>query len=101
MAEAWNFLEQGVLHVQNPPTYDDHKWLCWEFIDRQARQTAEDMLMGRSGHAAAALQVQQAPAMPATGKINPVAAGAPCPGPSSPGKDSKGKAGDSTKGKSF
>ena len=53
MAEVWNFLDQGMFanNVHDPPSYDDYLRLCCEYIDRQAKQSAKDLLLGRSGQA--------------------------------------------------
>ena len=40
--------------VQNPPTYACYLKLCWDFINRQARQQNRDQLLGRSNNVTAA-----------------------------------------------
>ena len=52
MAETWNYVDQGMMPgVSCTPSYEECLGLCWKFLDRQAKQSARDALMGRSSHA--------------------------------------------------
>ena len=65
-------------NIVYPPTYDVYHRLCWEYLDRDARQKAKDALLGRSqnpGNKATKQDAGQGNPQPLSGQ--PPVAGAP------------------------
>ena len=79
MAETWRWLDNQMLpNIVYPPTYDVYHRLCWEYLDREARQRAKDALLGRShnpGNKATSQNAGQGNPQPLSGP--PPGAGAP------------------------
>ena len=79
MAETWRWLDNQMLpNIVYPPTYDVYHRLCWEYLDRDARQKAKDALLGRSqnpGNKATKQDAGQGNHQPLSGP--PPGAGAP------------------------
>ena len=56
MEETWSLLNNGVLQrmhgLHDPPTYEEYLFLCWDFINRQAREEAKNRITGKFDKAA-------------------------------------------------
>ena len=63
MSKVWEFMDLGMLPgLNDPPTYGDYHRLCWEFLDREAKQRAKYALLGRSQPANQATKPKSGPA---------------------------------------